>query len=227
MKAAKSVLHVISLLLTLCALGLFFTTFANLVLAGQIPLRLTGLQVTFGLPVTVSGQSVNFSHSLYFFLLFLLGAVGFIFLLIAYKAAKAVYVTPIATLAAAIIALVMGLRIPTNFVDFRPLDLFSAAYTPVVLWLALVFFVCAVVSVAYILVADHVAVLEAGGKKQSILQRLHKWLRDFRSEVKKVIWPTRHDVIKNTVAVFFMCLILGGLIWLFDWGVSALMDLLL
>lgn len=56
--------------------------------------------------------------------------------------------------------------------------------------------------------------------------RLKGFFRDIIQELKKVIWPTRQQLIKNTVTVIVVCAIMGILIWLFDWGVSALIKTL-
>ncbi|MBT3412899.1 MAG: preprotein translocase subunit SecE [Candidatus Jacksonbacteria bacterium] len=48
------------------------------------------------------------------------------------------------------------------------------------------------------------------------------YLREAQQELKKVTWPTREDLIKNTIAVIVVSLIvaafLGGLDYLFNEG---------
>ncbi len=48
------------------------------------------------------------------------------------------------------------------------------------------------------------------------------FFKDIIQELKKVIWPTREQLIKNTVTVLTVCAIIGIIIWFFDWGLSAL-----
>ena len=43
-----------------------------------------------------------------------------------------------------------------------------------------------------------------------------KWFREMRSELKKVIWPTRQTVLKNTGIVVLCSLCVGACIWIFD-----------
>lgn len=43
-----------------------------------------------------------------------------------------------------------------------------------------------------------------------------KFFRDIRSELKKVIWPTRKQLINNTVTVLLACLVVGVIIWVAD-----------
>ncbi|NLY17475.1 MAG: preprotein translocase subunit SecE [Clostridiaceae bacterium] len=53
-------------------------------------------------------------------------------------------------------------------------------------------------------------------KKPNIFKKLIRFAKDVHSELKKVIWPTRNQVINNTVIVLMVCLLLGGVIWILD-----------
>ncbi len=46
--------------------------------------------------------------------------------------------------------------------------------------------------------------------------RIVKWFRDMKSELKKVVWPTRKQVIQNTIVVLLCVLVVGIFIWVFD-----------
>jgi len=54
------------------------------------------------------------------------------------------------------------------------------------------------------------------------------WLfaRDARTEVRKVIWPTRQETIQTTLMVIVMVILVGLMLWLIDmilrWGVLVL-----
>ncbi len=69
-------------------------------------------------------------------------------------------------------------------------------------------------------------------KKQNIFKRffgaIARYLRELRSELKKVVWPTPQQVIKNTGIVVICVLIVGAFIWLFDFvaqvGIDALIN---
>ncbi len=56
-----------------------------------------------------------------------------------------------------------------------------------------------------------------------------KYFRELRSELKKVVWPTPNQVLKNTLIVAGCVLVLGVFIWLFDYaaqvGITALISL--
>lgn len=43
-----------------------------------------------------------------------------------------------------------------------------------------------------------------------------KFFREIRSELKKVIWPTREQLINNTITVLATCLVIGVIIWAAD-----------
>lgn len=47
-------------------------------------------------------------------------------------------------------------------------------------------------------------------------KRLSKWVREMRSELKKVVWPTKKQVLQNTVVVLISVLVVGACIWIFD-----------
>ncbi|MCW9048592.1 MAG: preprotein translocase subunit SecE [Gammaproteobacteria bacterium] len=54
------------------------------------------------------------------------------------------------------------------------------------------------------------------------------WLfaRDARTEVRKVIWPTRQETMQTTLLVIVMVILVGIMLWLIDmvlrWGVLML-----
>ncbi|HEX2946326.1 MAG TPA: preprotein translocase subunit SecE [Clostridia bacterium] len=47
-------------------------------------------------------------------------------------------------------------------------------------------------------------------------KRIVKFTKDIRTELKKVIWPTRAQLINNTVSVLGICLVIGVVIWASD-----------
>ncbi len=56
-----------------------------------------------------------------------------------------------------------------------------------------------------------------------------RYFRELRSELKKVVWPTPQQVLKNTLIVVACVLVIGVFIWLFDFvarvGIDALINL--
>lgn len=53
------------------------------------------------------------------------------------------------------------------------------------------------------------------------------FFKEIFQELKKVVWPTRDQLIRNTITVVTVCAIIGILIWFFDWGLSSLINWLL
>ena len=53
------------------------------------------------------------------------------------------------------------------------------------------------------------------------------WFREMKSELKKVVWPNRQTVIKNTGTVLLCSLAIGACIWIFDFVAVSSGDLIL
>ncbi len=53
------------------------------------------------------------------------------------------------------------------------------------------------------------------------------WFREMKSEMKKVIWPDRKTVAKNTGTVLLCSLLIGACIWIFDFVASAAVEMIL
>jgi len=55
-----------------------------------------------------------------------------------------------------------------------------------------------------------------------------KYFRELRSELKKVVWPTYQQVLKNAAIVIGCVIAVGVFIWLFDFvaqiGIDALIS---
>ena len=43
-----------------------------------------------------------------------------------------------------------------------------------------------------------------------------RWFREMKSELKKVVWPNKKTVLKNTGIVLLCSLLVGVCIWIFD-----------
>jgi len=57
-------------------------------------------------------------------------------------------------------------------------------------------------------------------KKQNFFvraaSRTKRYFRELRSELKKVVWPSKSQLINNTLIVLLCVLIVGIFIWVFD-----------
>ena len=60
------------------------------------------------------------------------------------------------------------------------------------------------------------AVKKEDVKKLSFPKRIAKWWREMKSELKKVVWPTRKQVVNNTIVVLVVMIVAAIVIWGFD-----------
>ena len=56
----------------------------------------------------------------------------------------------------------------------------------------------------------------AKAKKPSFFVRAGKYFRDVWGEFKKIVWPSRKQIINNTTVVFVTCLVFAVAIWVLD-----------
>ena len=68
---------------------------------------------------------------------------------------------------------------------------------------------------------------KAPKKKDKKPNRVLRWLKDLKGELKKVTWPTMKDVVKNVGIVIACVIIVGICIWVFDFLARAVIDALL
>ena len=57
--------------------------------------------------------------------------------------------------------------------------------------------------------------------------RVLRWLKDLKGELKKVTWPSAKSVIKNVGIVIVCVLVVGVCIWVFDYLAHAVVGALL
>lgn len=53
------------------------------------------------------------------------------------------------------------------------------------------------------------------------------WFREMKSELKKVVWPNRQTVVKNTGTVLLCSVAIGAFIWIFDFVAVSAVELIL
>ena len=54
------------------------------------------------------------------------------------------------------------------------------------------------------------------------LGKIAKYFRELKSELKKVVWSTPKQVLKNTLIVVACVLVIGVFIWVFDFVAQTL-----
>ena len=73
---------------------------------------------------------------------------------------------------------------------------------------------------AIVAVAAGISLTSAPGR------RLWSFLQDARTEVRKMVWPTRAETLQTTLVVIVMVIIVGIFLWLLDmflgWAVKLL-----
>ncbi len=53
-------------------------------------------------------------------------------------------------------------------------------------------------------------------KKPGFISKVKKYCREMKSELKKVVWPSKKQLLNNTGVVVVCSLIVGAFIWIFD-----------
>ena len=43
-----------------------------------------------------------------------------------------------------------------------------------------------------------------------------RWFREMKSELKKIVWPSGKETMKNTGTVLLCSVLVGAFIWIFD-----------
>ncbi len=66
-----------------------------------------------------------------------------------------------------------------------------------------------------------------GVKKEGIIARARKGIKATKSELKKVVWPTKTQLVNNTGIVIAAIVIFGIILTVLDLGFSQLMALIL
>ncbi|MEE1238949.1 MAG: preprotein translocase subunit SecE [Acutalibacteraceae bacterium] len=227
MKTVNRICQILAIAFGVASLVLFFTRFAT-VISGGNEVNLVGAQLGFGGKVTVAGTEYKMAKSSDILFCFILTAVSAILGILAFKSKKVRYAAPFVGIIDAVYMLVIALSNPYAFVDKRPLpDVTAVNYTPFVLIAAILLFAFTAAAVAYLLIDDYLEVKASNGSKLTIPKRIVRFFRDYKSEIKKIVWPGWKDIVKNTVIVLIMCLIIGALIWLIDFGLGQLLELIL
>ena len=226
MKTVNRICQILAIVFGLVSLALFFMKFATVVTNGT-SVDFIGAQLTFGGKHDIAGQMISTHRSAHIMFCFWLTVIGFIMSIFSFKSKTLRYLAPSAGLITGIYMLVISLSKAKNFVDVRPITgITSISYSPFVLLTAIALFVFALFGIAYLLIDDYIEVSSSKGKL-TIPKRIVRFFRDYKSEIKKIVWPGFAEVAKNTVIVLIMCLVVGVLIWLLDYGLGKLLMLIL
>ena len=221
MKILKNISRVLTLLFGAAALVLFFFPFGKV---GEI-VR-TGTEFAFG--SSYNGSPVGKSADILF--CFILTAFTVLFAALSFKFKKTRWATLGFSFVDAIYMFVIAFSHPSKFLDIQGLvdpktyDGTLAYVNNAPLFIAIALTLTLILAVVYILSADKVEVAANGGL--TVTQKIIKFFRDYKGEIKKIVWPGPKSIVKNTIIVLVMCLILGAFIWAIDIGLKALIGLI-
>ena len=231
MKLFKNISGVLSLIFSVAALTLFFVVpYASVVYGDVNEAGRVGAEFAFGVDWSNGFEGAKSSHVLFNIILIVLtvifAAVSFF-----WKKAKNIrWATVAFSFITTIYMLVIACN-PAGFLDLQGLipegkaaEALKVGITPFLIFAGcLLTFVC---SSAYLLICDKIRVMESNGELLPIPKRIIRFLRDYKGEIKKIVWPGPKAVVKNTFIVLVMCLLIGIVIWAVDFGLKALLDLI-
>ena len=74
--------------------------------------------------------------------------------------------------------------------------------------------------------AKAVTAVKKDDTKPGFFQRVTKWFREMKSELKKVIWPTPKALRNNTLIAVGMMVVSAIAIWIFDLVATGAVNIL-
>ena len=228
MKVANKLSQILAIAFSVVAVVLFFFPLVNVV-SNNFTGTLIGGELAFGKIIEGVGELYKSTKILF---CFVLSVATVLFSALTFKFKRTRIIAPAVGLFVAIFTLVIACSKIGLFVDSRPLGgantglLDSAlSYTSVVWLIPAALFLSAIFGACHLIVDDRIMYLE-GKVKMTLFQRIAHFFRDYKSEVKKIVWPGLRDVVKNVIIVLVLCGIVGLFIWLVDFGLGSLMELI-
>lgn len=228
MKALNKISQIAAVVFGLGALVLFFFDFAD-VFGYGFKESYVGAEWAFGGEVQFGEKTQSLAVSLKLLFVFIttaLAALLSVFGLFMNKKGLRYAASGISLFTAVYTLVCMTCLDITNFIDVRPVGPFHGVhYTIFAIILLVAMFLFAAFSIVHLFADDYIVAKATGGK--TIVNRVIHFFRDYKSEVKKIVWPGWSEVVKNTGIVLVMCAVVGALIWLVDWGLGNLIKLIL
>ena len=75
--------------------------------------------------------------------------------------------------------------------------------------------------------AKAVTAVKKDDTKPGFFKRVAKWFREMKSELKKVVWPTRQQLFNNTLVSVVVMIVSAIVLWGFDMLASGLVHALI
>ena len=225
MKAATMISRVITAVLAVAVLAIFFFGIVS-VTGPEGTFSLSGAQLALGSKVTSnSGVELDFNRSSWYLFTMVFVIIGALCACCSFKWKGATVGGLVCGAVSMIMMLVFSFNKPQMYVDHRPISvtkLTDIQYTE----LAAVLTICAIAFVVFslitIFVNDYAEVLESDGAKKPLVKRFVSFIREYKSEIKKIRWPDFKTVLKNTIIVLIVCAVVGAFIWVLDFGLGNL-----
>lgn len=223
MKLLNKVLHILAVAGSVAAIVFLFFSFADVTVAGKES-SIAGSLMLFRSSLA-DGTKMFVSSKLVFVMLLNLIALIYSGLSFSGKFKSTRFVAAGFALANAIYTLVYVLKTPAAFLDLRAVKGMTAvAYGSGLYLMFAGICVAAVAGIAYLFLDDYIIAKETGSA--TIIKKVVTFLKDYKSEAKKIVWPDVKSVVKNTIIVLIICGIVGIFIWAVDFGLSKLLGLL-
>ena len=227
MKAATLISRVITAALAVVVLALFFFGIVNLT-GAQGSFNLSGYQMAFGSTVTSdTGVEANLFSSSWYMFTMVFAVLAAICACCSFKWKKATVGGFVLGAVTMIMMLVFSFSDIKAYVDWRPVtkvtELSFNGLAAVLTWCSIAFVVFSIIT---IFANDYAEVLESDGAKKTLVQRFVSFIREYKSEIKKISWPSFKTVVKNTIIVLIVCVVIGLFIWLIDYGLGNLVKLI-
>jgi preprotein translocase subunit SecE len=225
MKFVGNILRVLAAVLAIAVLAAFFFPFVDVALSSAKE-NMNGFECTFGsdLSATLGDGMTTYKSGYYLGSLVLTILTAAATVVAFFSKKKGWYGTAIVTGIINCILLVSFIsKGATAYVDMGHVTGATVTYA-LGLTLAVVAAIAStVMCVAGVLVTDAAECKESG--KLTIIQKVLKFLREYKSELKKVVWPGPRSVVKNTLVVLGVCGVALLIIWLVDMGLFKLFEL--
>lgn len=220
MKTVNKICQILAIVFGAAALILFFAPFASIA-TENATYDFVGSQLAFRAKIPGTDLSIAHSADIWFCFFLSLAAVALSALTFKFKGAR--WAAPAVAVVDAVYMLVIALSNPWKFVDTRPIPATNVTYGFAPLLIAVAACLAFVFGVVYLLIDDYLIATASKGKL-TIPKRLVRFLRDYKSEIKKIVWPGPREVVKNTAVVLVISLLVGIFIWVLDFGIAQLLE---
>lgn len=233
MKALSTFLKVLTFALAAAASAMFLFEFVSL---GDY-YNLTGLEISFHSKQLLNGDTITTYRSSWFLFAFILSVITLICSVLNFnfkkkdKISSSKYSTAFFGLATAVAMTVLFTAgsIQT-YLDIRPLENISNSIITKEIFFLLAFILSIasfVSSFATMIVMDKVEVMKSNGARLTVIRRIKRFFKDYKSEIKKIVWPSRKTVTKNVLVVLAVCIFVGAFIWVLDFGLANIVERIL